>query len=121
MLFFLIEGQDSNSDECSFLMVKNMNPVNSSSSSSVTRSHHSLKRSLASKAFNLNNSPDAMPGKVRRSSRAHNNVKYTYDDLRFVDSPSDFVVPLLKNIESESPNGYRIGDCSENPQGWLPL
>ncbi|KAI3872164.1 hypothetical protein MKW98_011656 [Papaver atlanticum] len=70
-----------------------MNPVNSSSSSSVTRSHHSLKRSLASKAFNLNNSPDAMPGKVRRSSRAHNNVKYTYDDLREPPRVAPTVVP----------------------------
>ncbi|KAI3894197.1 hypothetical protein MKX03_003754, partial [Papaver bracteatum] len=32
----------------------------------------------------------------------------------FVDSPSASA-PLWKNIESESPNGYRIGDCSENP------
>lgn len=69
---------------------------------------------------NLANTPDAMPEKVRtdsrpRSVRANTNVKYTHDDPSSADSPSDFVVPLRNNIESESSNNSAIGGYSENP------
>ncbi|KAI3869690.1 hypothetical protein MKX03_011887, partial [Papaver bracteatum] len=92
-----------------------MNPVNthcsqeSSSSPSIMR----IPRNM------LRNIPDAMPRKVRmesrrRSSRVNTYVKYTYDDPSSADSPSDLVVPLRKNIESESPNSSAMGGYPEN-------
>ncbi|KAI3888564.1 hypothetical protein MKX03_001327 [Papaver bracteatum] len=156
----------SDSDECSFPKVENMNPVNahwsqeSSSSPSImriprniykpqenrcktsdimrkgevkfkrlrkgihpeiaTRSRCCPKRSHAIRSPNLANTPDVVPRKVRmesrrRSSRVNTNVKYTYDDSSSADSPSDFVISLRKNIESESPNSSAMGAYSENP------
>ncbi|KAI3846441.1 hypothetical protein MKX03_001891 [Papaver bracteatum] len=51
----------------------------------------------------------------RRGVLADTNVKYTYDDPSSADSPSDFVVPLRNNIESEISNNSAIGGYSENP------
>ncbi|KAI3944640.1 hypothetical protein MKW98_021098, partial [Papaver atlanticum] len=86
----------------------------------VTRSRCRQKKSRASRNPNLVNTPGAMSRKVRmesrrRSSRAIMNVKYTYDDSSSADSPSDFVAPLRKNIESESPHSSAMGGYSENP------